>query len=107
MSVERYEPTQLEVACGMVFGFTPPESLPEPAADPLEALEEAILPALQRAPCLVSFSGGRDSATVLAAAVRLARREGLELRYRPPTYSPASRPATRGGGRNGSSCTWG
>jgi asparagine synthetase B (glutamine-hydrolysing) len=79
VSVERYEPSQLEVACGMVFGYTPPESLPEPAADAVEALEEAILPALLRAPCLVSFSGGRDSATVLAAAVRLARREGLEL----------------------------
>ena len=63
----------------MVFGYTPPESLPEPAADAVEALEEAILPALLRAPCLVGFSGGRNSATVLAAAVRLARREGLQL----------------------------
>lgn len=44
---------------------------------PLAALEEAILPALQRPPCLVSFSGGRDSSGVLAAAVRAARRDGL------------------------------
>lgn len=45
--------------------------------EPREALEAAILPALVRPPCLVSFSGGRDSAAVLAAAVALARREGL------------------------------
>lgn len=38
-----------------------------------------ILPALLRPPCLVSFSGGRDSAAVLAAATDLARREGLEV----------------------------
>ena len=44
---------------------------------PREALERAILPALLRPPCLVSFSGGRDSAAVLAVATALARREGL------------------------------
>ena len=33
--------------------------------------------ALQRAPCLVSFSGGRDSSAVLAVAATVARREGL------------------------------
>ena len=73
--------TPLEVASGLVFGFAPPEELP-PAAEagsPAEALERAILPALLRPPCLVSFSGGRDSSVILAAAVRLARREGLEL----------------------------
>jgi asparagine synthetase B (glutamine-hydrolysing) len=75
---EPYQPSPLEVASGLVFGFTSPESLPEPAADPVDALESAILPALLRPPCLVSFSGGRDSSTVLAVAVRLARREGLE-----------------------------
>lgn len=79
MNIESYQPTGLEVASGLVFGFTPPESLPEPSADAVEALEAAILPALLRPPCLVSFSGGRDSSTILAAAVRLARREGLEL----------------------------
>jgi hypothetical protein len=35
--------------------------------------------ALQRPPCLVSFSGGHDSGLVLAAAVRAARREQLPL----------------------------
>ena len=52
--------------------------LPEAAPmSPREALERAILPALLRPPCLVSFSGGRDSAAVLAVATALARREGL------------------------------
>lgn len=73
--------TPLEVASGLIFGFTPPEPLPSPAdaGAPVEALERAILPALLRPPCLVSFSGGRDSSTILAVAVQLARREGLEL----------------------------
>ncbi|MEZ0491237.1 asparagine synthase-related protein [Kineococcus sp. TBRC 1896] len=43
------------------------------------AVEEAVLPALRRPPCVVSFSGGRDSSTVLAVAAALARREGLAL----------------------------
>lgn len=38
-----------------------------------------MLPALLRGPCVVSFSGGRDSSAVLAAATALARREGLPL----------------------------
>jgi hypothetical protein len=42
-------------------------------------LEQALVPALQRAPCVVAFSGGRDSAGVLAAATRAARRHGLPL----------------------------
>lgn len=73
--------TPLEVASGLIFGFTPPEPLafPAEAGTPVEALERAILPALLRPPCLVSFSGGRDSSTILAVAVHLARREGLEL----------------------------
>jgi asparagine synthetase B (glutamine-hydrolysing) len=75
-----YRPTPLEVASGLIFGLGPPESLPmDSPGSPIEALEQAILPALLRPPCLVSFSGGRDSSTILAAAVRLARREGLEL----------------------------
>ena len=36
-----------------------------------------MLPALRRGPCFVSFSGGRDSSAVLAAATQVARREGL------------------------------
>jgi asparagine synthase (glutamine-hydrolysing) len=73
--------TPLEIASGLVFGFAPPESLPPPqhARAPLAALENAILPALLRPPCLVSFTGDPYSSAILAVAVRLARREGLEL----------------------------
>jgi asparagine synthase (glutamine-hydrolysing) len=54
-----------------------PDPMPAPGGTPLEALERAVLPALRRGPCLVSFSGGRDSSAVLAVATRVARREGL------------------------------
>ena len=37
-----------------------------------------MLAALQRPPCLVSFSGGRDSSAVLGVAAHVARREGLQ-----------------------------
>ncbi|MEZ0165661.1 asparagine synthase-related protein [Kineococcus sp. LSe6-4] len=43
------------------------------------AVEDVVLAALRRPPCVVSFSGGRDSSTVLAVATTLARREGLPL----------------------------
>ncbi len=74
--------TQLEVASGLVLGLDP-ERLP-PAGrreetSPLEALEGAVRRALERPPCLVSFSGGRDSSAVLAVAAAVARREGLPL----------------------------
>jgi asparagine synthetase B (glutamine-hydrolysing) len=71
-------PTPLEIAGGLPFGA--PERivpLPPPERGAREALEAAMLAALCRPPCLVSFSGGRDSSTVLAAAAALARREGL------------------------------
>ena len=75
-----YELTPLEVASGLVFGLTPALAKPTEAfPDPVRAFERALLPALQRPPCLVSFSGGRDSSAVLAAAVHVARREGLPL----------------------------
>jgi asparagine synthase (glutamine-hydrolysing) len=46
---------------------------------PRAALEEATLEALRAGRCHVSFSGGRDSSLVLAAATSAARREGLPL----------------------------
>ncbi|WP_237448103.1 asparagine synthase-related protein [Nocardioides flavescens] len=41
-----------------------------------EAFEACVRDALEGGPCVVSFSGGRDSSAVLATAVDLARREG-------------------------------
>jgi asparagine synthetase B (glutamine-hydrolysing) len=74
--------TPLEVASGLVLER--PRGLPrlpavDPSATPRAALEAAIVPALRRAPCLVSFSGGRDSSAVLAVAAAVARREALPL----------------------------
>src|SRR3954471_2913458 len=44
---------------------------------PAAALEAAVRPAVQSGRCFVSFSGGRDSSAVLAAAAAVARRESL------------------------------
>jgi asparagine synthase (glutamine-hydrolysing) len=75
--------TALELASGIVQGPARGGSPERPAAGhvatPFEALQRACLSALEREPCLVSFSGGRDSSVVLAAAVHAARREGLPL----------------------------
>ncbi len=85
--------TALELALGMVLGTGPGRALPAPGGrDPLAAIEAAVLPALRRAPCLVSFSGGRDSSAVLAVAVRVARREGLPDPI-PATIRPIDAPA--------------
>ena len=68
----------LELALGLPVGADAPGAMAASGpADPLAALEAAVLEALRRPPCLVSFSGGRDSSAVLAVAVRVARREGL------------------------------
>lgn len=69
--------TPLELALGFVLGHDAPRSAAGADRSPLEALEPVVLRALRRSPCLVSFSGGRDSSAVLAVAVHLARREGL------------------------------
>ena len=73
-------PGALEISVGKMYGeYHESEGLGrvDRGLTPLAALEQAILPALQRPPCLVSFSGGRDSSGVLAAATGAARREGL------------------------------
>jgi hypothetical protein len=63
----------------MVIGSRATGGLPafDEVVTPLQALEREILPCLLRPPCLVSFSGGRDSSAVLAVAAAVARREGL------------------------------
>lgn len=71
--------TPLEVAVGVPIGVDAGARPlpPPPAANPRAVLDRAVLPALQRPPCVVSFSGGRDSSAVLAVAARMAQREGL------------------------------
>ena len=71
--------TQLETAAGAPL---PDRMRVRPDAttlSPAAALDAAVLAAVRRTPCVVSFSGGRDSSLVLSAAVAAARREGLPL----------------------------
>jgi asparagine synthase (glutamine-hydrolysing) len=72
--------TPLEISSGFVVPTRrPSHALPPVPGSVRAAFEAALLPALRRAPCLVSFSGGRDSSAVLAVAAHVARREGLPL----------------------------
>ncbi|WP_028065230.1 asparagine synthase-related protein [Solirubrobacter soli] len=68
--------TPLELATGIVFGATR-ASLPRATLAPDAALEAAVAGAVRGGRCFVSFSGGRDSSAVLAAATAVARREGV------------------------------
>lgn len=73
----------LEISTEFVVGLrvAPPQVLPRvaPGDTPLAALRDVILETLQRPPCLVSFSGGRDSSAILALATDVARAHGLDL----------------------------
>lgn len=79
----------IELATSIVAGVDRTrEPLPRRPAAPSElaaVLENVLLRSLQRPPCVVAFSGGRDSAGLLAAAARAARRHGLPLPI-PATY---------------------
>ncbi|MEA2828066.1 MAG: hypothetical protein QOG43_2505 [Actinomycetota bacterium] len=72
----------LERAAGLVVGLepgAPPLPPPVPGLSPRGALEAEVLDALRHPPCLVTFSGGRDSSAMLALATSVARKEGLAL----------------------------
>jgi asparagine synthase (glutamine-hydrolysing) len=69
-----------ELATGYALGGEPEFDTmlaPHDGASPRAALEAAVRAPLSRGPCVVSFSGGRDSSAVLAVATAVARREGL------------------------------
>jgi asparagine synthase (glutamine-hydrolysing) len=72
----------LEIASGSVFGRrrSPGRGvrIESVGARPRETLDRLLLPALERPPCWIAFSGGRDSSAILAAATRIAREHGLE-----------------------------
>lgn len=71
-----------ELASGMVTGFDPGTGVlhaDAAAPPPREALSRILSNALQRPPCILSFSGGRDSSALLGLAVGVARAEGLAL----------------------------
>lgn len=77
----RLRPTPLEIAAGVLFGVddeTPP--LPATTAlTPHRALRDAMREALSRTPCVIAFSGGRDSSAMLALACDVARKDGFPL----------------------------
>ncbi len=82
-SADPLRPTPLEIASCSVTGSHREDATGAgargpraPALTAREAIERAVLPALQRQPCLVAFSGGRDSSAVLAVAALVARRPG-------------------------------
>ncbi len=66
-----------DITIGFVAGVLPAPPWPSATGDPRAALAAALRPALERAPCVVGFSGGRDSSLLLAVAVAEARRAGL------------------------------
>jgi asparagine synthetase B (glutamine-hydrolysing) len=71
----------LEISAGMVFGsrrVREPSAEHWPTDGARQTLEQILLEALQRPPCVVAFSGGRDSSAILAEATRVARAHGLE-----------------------------
>ncbi len=71
--------TPIEAAAGLVLDAPTGRRRPaEPSGDPLHALSDAVAEALSRPPCVVSFSGGRDSSLLLAACVAVGRARGLE-----------------------------
>src|SRR5947209_7583473 len=74
-------PRPVEVLANLLFG--PDEDAP-PFPTSLfgsvnAALEHVLVTALERQPCSVSFSGGRDSSAVLALTASVAREHGLPL----------------------------
>jgi asparagine synthase (glutamine-hydrolysing) len=72
--------TPLEIAGGFPLGMNrDAEPLPDVGSlTPIAAFEDVVRAALRRPPCVVPFSGGRDSAAVLAIAARIARDEKLD-----------------------------
>jgi asparagine synthetase B (glutamine-hydrolysing) len=66
-----------DVLAGFPFGRCSGPRVDRPVpADPRVALRDELGRALQRPPCLVAFSGGRDSSLLLAVAAHLAAEDG-------------------------------
>jgi asparagine synthetase B (glutamine-hydrolysing) len=74
-----YRMDPLEVASGWVHGFDPKPLPSRTSVSPRQVLDRVLLRCLQRSPCVIAFSGGRDSSALLGVAVAVARREGLPL----------------------------
>jgi hypothetical protein len=71
----------VELATALVYGIDEtlaPLQADGPSPPPRIVLESILRSALQHAPCVIGFSGGRDSSALLALAAHIAHREGLE-----------------------------
>jgi asparagine synthase (glutamine-hydrolysing) len=69
----------LEIAGGWLNGYDSIPIPPDPLVSPRQVLDRIVSGYLARSPCLLAFSGGRDSSALLAVAVSVARRESLPL----------------------------
>jgi asparagine synthetase B (glutamine-hydrolysing) len=81
-----HRPSPVELATCLVTDMTDrpdqvteQEAVLKPRITARQVLEEIVLQGLQRPPCLVTFSGGRDSSSLLAVSMHVARREGLPM----------------------------
>lgn len=71
--------TELEVASGVVLDPTLRNPhISDATESPLEVLAKLCQELLSKAPCVVAFSGGRDSSALLATLTVEARRHGLQ-----------------------------
>ncbi|MGC7101403.1 hypothetical protein ACPZ19_42590 [Amycolatopsis lurida] len=73
-----HQPTWLEIAGGLVLGPSPdpPRRGGGRPRTPWQAICDLVTPAVLAPPCYVSFTGGRDSSGLLAAATHVAREHG-------------------------------
>ena len=70
--------SEIEVASGIVVGQGSGKRFPTGVGnDPMGVLRELARAALSTPPCVVAFSGGRDSSALLAFLLDVARRDGL------------------------------
>jgi hypothetical protein len=70
--------TELEVASGVVMGKEATLGLtPDGSVHPVEVLRNIARRLLATPPCVIAFSGGRDSSALLALFIDVARRDGL------------------------------
>ncbi|MGY1779773.1 asparagine synthase-related protein [Geodermatophilus sp. SYSU D01036] len=75
-----YEPTSFEVSVSWVYGWAPDAVVTDPSTEhPAEALRAVLREEVLAGPCVVPFSGGRDSSLVLAVACDVAAEAGVEL----------------------------
>ncbi|MDV6304439.1 asparagine synthase-related protein [Rhodococcus cerastii] len=78
------ELTDREIAYGFPIGSAESEIRKgqplrrrRPQSSPIEILDRILMEALSKTPCVIAFSGGRDSSLLLARAAMVAKKHGL------------------------------